>query len=172
MRSVRATTSLLLAASTIACTDAAAPTAPGTLDVRPVRQAVQEKGQGVLAVRGVFFWPCIGEFVQVELQRPFSYRTTVTPSGNVVYHDHFLRDGSSGTAVGLTSGTVWTQDRIVGAFNQIVHANEGELVSETVNAWWVSESAPSLHNQTFVHFRQTGGGTITVDRVEFRCTAR
>lgn len=158
---------LLPIALATGCAEPAGPRAAAEQVIGPSLAAVQERGEGVLDGSGTFFLPCLGEAVQVQSLSPFTYHRTVTPSGNIIFTDHFIPGASTGTAVGLTSGTTWTLERV--SSPEVIRVTAGEMSRFTANIWWVSDTGPDFNIHSNVFFSQNARGEVVAERVEIRC---
>lgn len=128
--------------------------------------AVRESGYGVFVGDGTRYLDCIGEDFHVHNEFPFQWFRTVTPSGNVVFKDPFIK-GGFGHAEGLTSGTVWTVDRYVSP--EVITTSAGEHAFFVAIVHWVSETGPSFTIHNTYHFVQNANGDVKVDSFESRC---
>ena len=171
---IAATILSVFAIGVSACADRiTAPTEPAF--VQPPRMlaaaaatgATEEWGTGLFAGEGTRYLSCLGEYVHIYNAMPFRWHRVVTPSGNVTFSDPFIPNAGTGRTVGLTSGNVWTLDRVVGP--EVINANAGEQSFFVAVLHWVSETGPdyTLHN-TF-HFVQDANGDVTVNSFESRC---
>src|SRR5690348_10714262 len=85
--------------------------------------AQQTQGTGTWVGDGNVYFDCLGEVAHVHNEMPFRWRQVVTPSGNVLFSDPFIPNAGTGQAVGLTSGTIWTLDRVVSP--EVINVNAG-----------------------------------------------
>jgi hypothetical protein len=159
--------SCLLVSALGACADVEAPSGPAgaTLQVG----AVQERGTGVFIGDGTIFFDCLGEYVHVHNEFPLTWHRIVTPSGNVVFKDPFVPNGGSGRAEGLTSGTIWTIDRVISP--EVIITNAGQKAFFVAITHWVSETGSSFTVHNTFHFVQNANGDVLVNSFESRCIA-
>ena len=167
---IAATILSVLAAGVCACTDRV--TAPESVPVRgPVvlsaTAANQEWGTGLFVGDGTRYLSCLGEYVHIHNEMPFRWHRVVTPSGNVTFSDPFIPNAGTGQTSGLTSGSVWTLERVVGP--EVITTNAGVEAQFVAVLHWASETGPdyTLHNT--YHFVQNANGEVTVDNFESRC---
>jgi hypothetical protein len=131
--------------------------------------AEKESGYGVFVGDGTRYLDCIGEYFHAHTEFPFRWSRTVTPSGNVVFKDPFIK-GGHGQAEGLTSGTVWTVDHYVGP--EVITTNAGEHAFFVAVIHWASETGPSFTIHNTYHFVQNANGDVKVDSFESRCVVQ
>lgn len=127
---------------------------------RPVFAAYQEKGEGVFVESGDFVLNCLSETVrEVHTEIHFRYHLTVTPGGGSVLVDPFIPGSATGTLVGLTSGTIWTLDRVISP--EVILVTAGQVHTFTANIWWVSETGPTLNIHSLFHISTNADGEVT-----------
>ena len=127
-----------------------------------------ERGTGVFAFDGVVWMDCINEFVFSHVRAPYTYRVTVTPSGNVLYHDRFDHRVSNGTMTGLSSGIVWTRVNNRSPFLQNITLG-GTVTHAVFNGDFVSDQGPTIKAHEGFHMRQDADGQIVAEHADFRC---
>jgi hypothetical protein len=127
-----------------------------------------EQGTGVFAFDGVVWMDCINEFVFSHVRAPYTYRVTVTPSGNVLYQDSFDHRVSNGTMTGLSSGIVWTRVNNRAPFIQNITLG-GTVTHGVFNGDFVSDNGPTIKAHEVFHMRQDADGQIVAERGDFRC---
>jgi len=133
---------------------------------RPVFAAYQEKGEGLFVSSGDYSLDCLSETVrEVHTEILFRYHLTVTPGGGTVLADAFIPGTGTGTLVGLTSGTIWTLDRVVSP--EVIRVTAGQMHTFTANIWWVSETGPTLNIHSLFHMSTNANGEITSAKVDF-----
>ena len=155
---------LLLVAFAIGCGDDAV--APGTQDLaQPVFAAFHENGEGVFVSSGDYNLNCLNETVrEAGTEIAYRYHLTVTPSGHTIFVEPFIPGTGTGTLLGLSSGTIWTLDRVVSPYVERVTA--GTSVHFTANIWWVSETGPTLNIHSLFHISTNANGQITAAKVD------
>lgn len=127
---------------------------------RPAFAAYQEKGEGVFVESGDFVLDCLSETVrEVHTEIVFKYHLTVTPGGGTIFVDRFIPGTATGTLVGLTSGTIWTLDRVISP--EVIRVTAGEMHTFTANIWWVSETGPTLNLHSLFHISTNANGEVT-----------
>lgn len=156
------------AALSTACEAPTGVRAPDLQTSHPLLAAQSERGSGVLDGSGTFFIPCLGEALEASSSSPFTFHRTVTPSGNVVFTDHFIPGASTGSAVGLTSGERWTL-RHASSPEVIVTTAAGSLAKFNANIVWESETGERLHLHSRFQFFQGADGSVRIDRFEVSC---
>ncbi len=145
------------------------PVAPDqALAPQPVFAAFHENGEGVIVERGDNDLNCLNETVRGGVEIPYRYHLTVTPSGHTILVETFIPGTGTGTLLGLSSGTIWTLDRVVSPYVERVTA--GTSVQFTANIWWVSETGPTLNIHSVFHISTNARGEITATKVDLgRC---
>jgi hypothetical protein len=113
---------------------------------------------------------CFGEDIHVELHAPLAWRLVETPTGDFVYHDHFLTKQVVGSAVGLSTGTVWTRRQNVSPFLQ--HSMGGGLVFNTGRTTFVSETGPTVVVTEVFHVGTSANGAREVQFFKVNCHAK
>ncbi|HSJ15763.1 MAG TPA: hypothetical protein VK939_15260 [Longimicrobiales bacterium] len=129
--------------------------------------ALSEGGTGTFVDSGEVYFPCLDEFVRVEVEVPYQYRLVVTPGGNVLFADHFLPGQATGTITGLTSDVVWSIQRLISP--EIIRTAPGSVYMFTANQWWMSDAGPSIHVHSTYRIIQNSQGEFTSERADFRC---
>ena len=138
------------------------PVAPAGAEpvLKPAFAAYQEKGEGVFVSSGDFVLDCLSETLrEVHTEIPFRYHLTVTPGGGTIFVDRFIPGTGTGTLVGLTSGTIWTLDRVVSP--DVIRVTAGQMETFTANIWWVSETGPTLNIHSLFHISTNADGEVT-----------
>ena len=139
--------------------DAVSPTGAETLP-RPAFGAYHENGEGVFVSSGDANLDCLSETVrEVHTEILFRYQSTVTPGGSTILFARFIPGTATGTLVGLTSGTIWTLDRVVSP--EVIRVTAGESLTYTANIWWVSETGPTLNIHSLFHVSTNADGEVT-----------
>lgn len=161
---------LLISAAVTACHDVAAPERihPGISAV--ANAATRTSGTVVLTGAATDFISCLGEVLSFNASVVMKYNSITTSSGNTIFSDHFVPGTATGTAVGLTSGTVWTLQRNIAPEVITVHAGSTAFFTQSI--LWTSETGPSFTLQHNFHFVQNANGDVTVNRFESRCDTR
>ena len=132
--------------------------------------ATVDHGEGVFTNQVVLFLDCVGEVVAFNSAVPFRWRTIVTPSGRTVHLEPFIPNSGIGTAVGQSTGRVWTLERVVSPL--VAHAASNmESVQFTGMDVWAREDGPTMQLHTRLHFLQNALGEVTVDQFVLRCEA-
>ena len=132
---------------------------------RPVFAAYHENGEGVFVSSGDYFLDCLGETVrEVHTEIAFRYHLTVTPGGGTILVDPFIPGTGTGTLQGLTSGTIWTLDRVVSP--EVIRATAGQSHTFTANIRWLSETGPTLNIHSLFHMSTNAIGEITSAKVD------
>ena len=144
--------------------DTVSPAGAETLP-RPVFAAYHEKGEGVFVSSGDHVLDCLSETVREDhTEILFRYHLTVTPGGGTVLVDPFIPGTGTGTLVGLTSGTIWTLDRVVSP--DVLRITAGQMYMFTANIWWVSETGPTLNIHSLFHISTNADGEVTSAKVD------
>jgi len=132
---------------------------------RPVFAAYHENGEGVFVSSGDYFLDCLGETVrEVHTEIAFRYHLTVTPGGGTILVDPFIPGTATGTLQGLTSGTIWTLDRVVSP--EVIRVTAGQMHTFTANIWWLSETGHTLNIHSLFHMSTNAIGEITSAKVD------
>ena len=171
MRSVGSRVSLAGVALLLACSDGTvAPSSP--LSPAPARHAaVTTRGTSSFTFDGTDFLACIGETVHLHGVAPFTYQSTVTPSGNVIFADHYIVGAATGSAESITSTHRWTLTRLISP--EVIHVAAGSGAFFVTNATWKSTTGgPSFTVHQNFHIVQNADGVITVERFDNACNAK
>ena len=158
----RSASLLLLAASAAACGDPAGPRPASVPPNDPQLSASVERGSGVYAPSGPVYLDCIGETVDHWASIPYTFTSVTTPKGETVFSDHFLHSGATGSMWGLTSGTVWTLERVISP--EVIIATSGTSYRFTSTIFWVSTTGPTIQLHGQYVFVQNASGEIVVDK--------
>jgi hypothetical protein len=161
---------LLVLLPVAACHDAAAPEGIQLGFSALASAATRTSGTVVLTGEGTSFIDCVNEELSFHASVAMKYNSITTSSGNTVFSDHFVPGSATGTAVGLTSGTVWTLKRDISP--EVITVQAGSTAFFTQSILWTSETGSSFtlhHNFEFV---QNANGEVTVNRFESRCDTR
>jgi hypothetical protein len=170
MRPALPRVSLVGVALLLSCSDG--PGAPSSsLSPAPARHAaVTTHGTSSFTFEGTDFLACLNETVHLHGIAPLTFQSTVTPSGNVIYADHFIAGAATGTAESVTSANRWVLTRLVSP--EVIRVAAGEGAFFTTNATWKSTTgAPTFTVHQNFHVVQNATGAITVDRFDNVCNA-
>jgi hypothetical protein len=133
--------------------------------------AVVEKGTKVA------FWdqivdltPCIGEWVHDSGSVTYKYHVVVTPNGESLYHELWLDGNASGTIVGLTTGTIWTLEKIVSPC--IIQTTENGMMHWTSLSRAVSETGATLQFNSLYDGWFDEDGELQVKVYRCNCQAK
>jgi hypothetical protein len=129
--------------------------------------AENDWGTGVFVGDGTSYRPCLGEMAHVHNEMPFRWHMVVTPSGNVMFSDPFIPNGGTGQTEGLSSGRVWTLDRVVSP--EVINTNAGVEAHFVAVLHWVRDGGPNFTLHNTYHFVQNANGDVTVNSFESRC---
>lgn len=156
---------LVLAVWDLGCGDTIVSPRSAEVLPQPTFAAFQERGEGVFVSSGEYGLDCLTEIVhEVRTEIPFRYHLTVTPNGNTILTDPFIPGTGTGTLVGLTSGTIWTLDRVMSPDVQLVTA--AQMYTFTANIWWVSETGPTINIHSLFHISTNADGEITSAKID------
>ncbi|MBW3553717.1 MAG: hypothetical protein KY466_09405 [Gemmatimonadetes bacterium] len=145
------------------CEDISAPLAIEPGQPLVAKAEVQSSGVALWEHQAAAYVDCVSEEVAFAVSIPYKWHLTVTPSGNVIFTDQFLR-GGRGSAVGKDSGTLWTLDRV--SLPEVIRVTKGELYHAAASEWWVSETGPTMHIRHLVHILQDAQGQIRSEKVD------
>lgn len=162
---MRHQTRLLLPVLLVACAEATAPQD----QLAPEAAAQVDRAGGVLVIDDAVFMECVAEEVVFHAEVPFRSHTTQTPAGRTVYLEPFVPNSGTGTAVGQTSGTTWTLQRVVSPL--VAQAGDGTgLIHFTATQYWTSDTGPDMLLFSMLHVSQNAHGDIVVEKFVFnRC---
>ena len=157
-----------------ACGDPTAPPAPAA-DIGAVPQlaaggATVETGTGTFVVVELGYLDCVGEDVHWDATVEFRYHLVTGPNGQIVYLEPFIPHSQEGTAVGQTTGTIWTLEQVMSPF-VLRDTEASDLLQVTATQVWVSETGPTLHLHTLLHLSQNAAGEVVVDKFVWTCKA-
>lgn len=130
--------------------------------------ASTEKGTSIYVVNDLGFMDCVGEDVKFDAEIPFKYHIVSTPSGVTAHNDGFIPNSAVGTAVGQTSGTVWTLDHVISP-GMGVSTGSTSVAHFTATQFWVSQTGPTMHLTSVFHILENGQGGVVVEKFSFTC---
>ncbi|MFL5562464.1 MAG: hypothetical protein ACJ79K_13400 [Gemmatimonadaceae bacterium] len=160
-----------------ACADrATAPDADGGAARSPARAetfavtsagAEQAWGTSAFIGDGSEYRECLGEVVHIHNEMPIRWHRVIAPSGNVMFSDPFIPNAGTGQTEGLTSGRIWTLDRVVSP--EVINTNAGVEQHFVAVLYWARPTGPNFTMENTYRFVQNANGDVTMNSFEARC---
>jgi hypothetical protein len=123
-----------------------------------------DRGEATLIIVDQVYLDCVNEVVAFNAAVPFRFQQIDTPTGRTIRLEPFKPHSGTGTAVGQTSGTVWTLGRVVSPL-VLIAGGPGGMLHFTATQQWVSSTGPQLHLFTLVHISQNALGEVKAEKI-------